>query len=303
MPELAPVTTTVRPASGCSARLGTVSRGSVVVTGASTGIGEATATHLKDLGFDVLGGVRKDEDAERLSGKGVQPVKLDLTDEGSIAAAREEIEEASGGRLAALVNNAGIAVAAPLEFIPIDRLRQQIEVNLIGQVAVTQALLAFLRATGGRIVNVSSIGGRIALPMMGPYASSKFGLEAVSDSLRRELRHLGVDVVVVEPGGVRTPIWQKGNAAADEMLADVPDEAQKLYGKLADTLREESRKIETERGLPPSAVAEVIGEALTASKPKTRYMVGRDAKMRWAVAKRVPDRAMDALIARALSGD
>jgi hypothetical protein len=108
---------------------------------------------------------------------------------------------------------------------------------------------------------------------------------------------------VVEPGGVRTPIWQKGNAAADEMLADVPDEAQKLYGKLADTLREESRKIETERGLPPSAVAEVIGEALTASKPKTRYMVGRDAKMRWAVAKRVPDRAMDALIARALSGD
>ena len=280
-----------------------MSGGSVVVTGASTGIGEATALHLKELGFDVLAGVRKDEDAERLGGQGVRPLKLDVTDEGSIAAARAEVEDASGGRLAGLVNNAGIAISSPVEYIPIERLRQQLEVNLIGQVAVTQSLLPLLRAARGRVVNVSSIGGRVALPLLAPYAASKFGLEAVSDSLRRELRHLGVDVVVVEPGGVKTPIWEKGNAAADEMLEDVPAEAQELYGGLVTAIRAESRKIEQERGLPPRAVAEVIGKALTARKPKTRYVVGRDAKLRAAAAKRLPDRAMDALIGRALSGD
>jgi len=279
-----------------------VSGGSVVVTGTSTGIGEATANHLAGLGFDVLAGVRKDEDAERLRGGRIEPVKLDVTDSSSIVSAREQIERSCGGRLAGLVNNAGTAVAAPLEYLPIDRLRQQLEVNLIGQVAVTQALLPFLRAARGRIVNVSSIGGRIALPLAGPYAASKFGLEAVSDSLRRELRHLGVEVVVIEPGGIKTPIWKKGNAAADEMLEEVPDEAERLYGDLVAAVRAETEKIETERGLPPSAVAEVIGTALTARRPKTRYLVGRDAKLRAAIAKRVPDRVMDSLIGRALSG-
>jgi NAD(P)-dependent dehydrogenase (short-subunit alcohol dehydrogenase family) len=277
-------------------------RGTVVVTGASTGIGEATALHLRELGFDVLAGVRKDEDAERLREAGPRPLKCDVTEDQSIAAARAEVEEACGGRLAGLVNNAGIAVAAPLEYIPIDKLRHQLEVNLIGQVAVTQALLPMLRAARGRIVNVSSIGGRVALPLAGPYAASKFALEAVSDSLRRELRHLGVEVVVVEPGGVKTPIWQKGNAAAAEMLEDAPPEAMELYGRIVQAVRAETVKIEQERGLPPSAVAEVVGNALTARKPKTRYVVGRDAKIRAAMAKRLPDRAMDALIGRALSG-
>ncbi|MFL5868007.1 MAG: SDR family oxidoreductase [Thermoleophilaceae bacterium] len=276
--------------------------GTVLITGSSTGIGEATAIHLKGLGFDVHAGVRKDDDAERLSGMGLTPVKLDVTDADSIASARAEVEEASAGRLAALVNNAGIAVAAPLEYLPIDQLRNQLEVNLIGQVAVTQAFLPMLRAAKGRLVNVSSIGGRIALPLAGPYAASKFALEAVSDSLRRELRHLGVEVIVIEPGGIKTPIWQKGNATADEMLKDVPYEAEQLYGDLIQAVRAETVKIEQERGLPPSAVAEVIGTALTAGKPKTRYLVGRDAKLRAAIAKRVPDRTMDSLIARALSG-
>jgi NAD(P)-dependent dehydrogenase (short-subunit alcohol dehydrogenase family) len=277
-------------------------RGTVVVTGASTGIGEATALHLRELGFDVLAGVRKDEDAERLRAAGTRPLKLDVTDPDSIASAREETEAATNGRLAGLVNNAGIAIAAPLEYIPIDQLRLQLEVNLIGQVAVTQALLPMLRAARGRIVNVSSIGGRVALPLAGPYAASKFALEAVSDSLRRELRHLGVDVVVVEPGGVKTPIWKKGNAAADQMLDDAPPDAVELYGGIAAAIRAETVKIEQERGLPPSAVAEVVGRAFTARKPKTRYVVGRDAKVRAAMAKRLPDRAMDALIGRALSG-
>jgi NAD(P)-dependent dehydrogenase (short-subunit alcohol dehydrogenase family) len=276
-------------------------RGTVVVTGASTGIGEATALHLKELGFKPLAGVRKEEDAERLRGQGLQPLKLDVTDKVSIAAARAETEQASGGRLAGLVNNAGVALSAPLEYIPIDRLRQQLEINLIGQVAVTQAFLPHLRAAHGRIVNVSSIGGRVALPMLGPYAASKFALEAVSDSLRRELRHLGVTVVVVEPGGVKTPIWQKGTAAADEMLEEIPPQAQELYGGLVEAVRAESAKIDRERGMPPRAVAEVIGKALTARRPRTRYLVGRDAKLRATVAKWLPDRAMDGLIGRALS--
>ena len=194
-------------------------------------------------------------------------------------------------------------MAAPLEYVPVDRLRQQLEVNLIGQVAVTQSLLPFLRAAKGRIVNVSSIGGRIALPLAGPYAASKFGLEAVNDSLRRELRHLGVEVVAIEPGGIKTPIWKKGNAAADAMLEGAPAEAETLYGKLIASVRSETKTIETDRGLPPSAFVEVIGTALTARKPKTRYVVGRDAKLRAALARVLPDRVMDSLIGRALSGD
>jgi NAD(P)-dependent dehydrogenase (short-subunit alcohol dehydrogenase family) len=278
-------------------------RGTVVVTGASTGIGEASALHLLELGFEVFAGVRKDEDAERVESAGLLPLKLDVTDEGSIRKAREQVEEAVGSRrLAGLVNNAGIAVSAPLEFVPIDEFRHQLEVNLIGQLAVTQAFLPLLRRSYGRIVNVSSIGGRVALPLLGPYAASKFALEAVSDSLRRELRHLGVEVCLVEPGGVKTPIWQRGRAAAESMQEKMPPEAEGLYGKLVEAVRAETVKVERDRGMPPQAVAEVIGHALTASKPRTRYLVGRDAKLRAALAKRLPDRAMDALIGRALSG-
>ena len=202
------------------------------------------------------------------------------------------------------MNNAGVAVSAPMEFVPIDQLRHQLEVNVIGQVAVTQAFLPLLRAAGGRIVNVSSIGGRMALPLAGPYSASKFALEAISDSWRRELRHLGVDVVVIEPGGVKTPIWEKGTAAAEEMLADMPPDAERLYGKLTAGLRAETVKIATKTGLEPVEVATVIGKALTATKPKTRYLVGRDAKLRGAMVKGVvPDRAFDALVARLLPAE
>ncbi|HEX2233153.1 MAG TPA: SDR family oxidoreductase [Thermoleophilaceae bacterium] len=272
--------------------------GSVVVTGASTGIGEATARHLKSRGFEVYAGVRKPEDADRLREAGVSPVMLDVTDSRSIADAAAEV---GGGALAGLVNNAGVAVTGPVEFVPVDELRRQLEVNLIGQVAVIQAFLPRLREARGRIVNVSSIGGRVALPLMSPYSASKFGLEAVSDSLRRELRDHGVEVVLIEPGGVKTPIWRKGNRAADELLAAAPPEADRLYGKLVTSLRAEADKIDRERGLPPEAVADVIGEALTARRPRTRYLVGRDAKLRALAASLLPDRAMDALIGRALS--
>ena len=273
--------------------------GTVLVTGASTGIGEATVLHLKTLGFDAIGAVRKDEDAERLEGRGIRTVRIDVTDSGQIAAARDELGEVA---LAGLVNNAGIAVAAPLEFLPVDRLRQQLEINLIGQVAVTQAFLPALRRARGRIVNVSSIGGRVALPLVGAYNASKFGLEGLSDALRRELRGQGVDVILIEPGGVKTPIWEKSEELADEMLEDIPPEAERLYGRLIENLRAGTRRIATETGSEPREVAEAIGTALTATRPRTRYLVGRDAKLRARMAAVLPDRLMDRMIARALGG-
>jgi NAD(P)-dependent dehydrogenase (short-subunit alcohol dehydrogenase family) len=274
-----------------------VPSGTVLVTGASSGIGEASALHLKELGFDAVGAVRKDADADRLRGAGLRVVKLDVADAASVAAACEELGD---GSLTGLVNNAGVAVAAPLEFLPLDALRQQLEINLVGQLAVTQKLLPALRAGRGRIVNVSSIGGRVALPLVGAYHMSKFGLEAMSDSLRRELRDHGVDVIVIEPGGVKTPIWRKGNERADELLAGMPPDADRLYGRMIAALRRETTRIAQERGIDAREVAETIGTALTSRRPRARYLVGRDAKLRDPLAKVLPDRVMDRLVARAI---
>ena len=269
----------------------------VLVTGASTGIGEAAALHLAELGFDSVAAVRSTDDAERLATSGLRTVRLDVRDADSIAAAQTELGD---GPLAGLVNNAGIAVAGPLEFLPLDELRRQLEINLVGQVAVTQAFLPALRAARGRIVNVSSIGGRVALPLVGAYNASKFALEGVSDSLRRELYSHGVDVVVIEPGGVKTPIWRKGNELADQLMAGMPPDAERVYGALIRALRRETSKIAEETGIEPREVAEVIGTALTAKRPRTRYLVGRDAKLRWAAARVLPDRVMDRIVARAM---
>jgi NAD(P)-dependent dehydrogenase (short-subunit alcohol dehydrogenase family) len=269
----------------------------VLVTGASSGIGEATALHLKELGFDPVGAVRRDEDAERLAAGGLRTVKLDVTDTGSIAAARAGLGD---GPLAGLVNNAGVAVAAPLEYLPLDQLRHQLETNLIGQVAVTQAFLPALRAGRGRIVNVSSIGGRVAAPLLGAYNASKFALEAVSDSLRRELHAQGVDVVVIEPGGVKTPIWKKGEELAVGLIETMPPEAGRLYGSLIEALRSQTRTIAEETGIEPREVGVAIGRALTAGRPRARYLVGRDAKLSATAAAALPDRLMDRLVARGL---
>ena len=273
--------------------------GTVLVTGASTGIGEATALHLHELGFEPVAGVRSDEDAERLARSGLRTVKLDVTDAEQIATVGEEI---GAGPLAGLVNNAGIAVASPLEFLPLDQLRRQLEVNLVGQVAVTQAMLPALRRGGGRIVNVSSIGGRVALPLLGAYNMSKFALEAFSDSLRRELRGQGVDVIVIQPGGIKTPIWKKSNALADELAEAITPEGERLYGPMMEAVRAETVKIEQVRGLPPRDVAEVIGTALTSSRPRARYVIGKEAKSRAGAARVLPDRVMDRMIGRALGG-
>lgn len=277
-------------------------RGVVVVTGASSGIGEACARRLAALGFDVFAGVRKAQDGERLQREipGVTALQIDVTDAESIAAAARRIEEATAGRgLAGLVNNAGIAVPAPLEHQPLDDFRHQIEVNLIGQVAVTQAFIPLLRVARGRIVNMSSIGGKVAVPLLGAYAASKFAIEGFSDSLRRELRPWGIEVSVIEPGTIATPIWDKGIVSGDELRAAMSADAERDYGPLIATVRTASER-GARTGLPPDAVARDVAHALTARKPRTRYLVGREAKSRGAIARYLPDRFMDSAIARVM---
>lgn len=273
------------------------------MTGASSGIGEACARRLASMGFHVFAGVRKPEDGERLrsaDGGGIVPLRIDVTDAESIAAAVKEVTDAVGpSGLAGLVNNAGIAVPAPIEHQPIEDFRRQIDVNLIGQVAVTQAFLPLLRAAQGRIVNVGSIGGRVAVPLLGAYAASKFALEGFTDTLRRELRPWGIHVSIMEPGTIATPIWDKGIVSGDELSASMPPAAQRDYGKLIATVRTASED-GAKNGLPPDAVAKDIAHALTAKRPRTRYLVGREAKSRGTLARFVPDRFMDAAIARVM---
>jgi NAD(P)-dependent dehydrogenase (short-subunit alcohol dehydrogenase family) len=280
---------------------GSQQRGAVVVTGASSGIGEACARRLAGLGFHVFAGVRKAEDGERLAREipGVTPLRIDVVDAGSIADAAASVEAKTGGRLAGLVNNAGVAVPAPIEHQPIDDFRRQVEVNLIGQVAVTQAFLPRLRAARGRIVNVSSIGGKVAVPLLGAYAASKFGLEGFSDTLRRELRPWGIHVSVIEPGTIATPIWDKGIASGDELQQTMSADAQRDYGPLIATVRTASEQ-GAKTGLPPDAVAKDVAHALTARRPKTRYLVGREAKSRALLARIVGDRAIDQAVARVM---
>lgn len=278
-------------------------RGAVVITGASTGIGRTSALHLDALGFRVFAGVRKAADGEALrrdASDRLTPLSIDVTDAASIEAAAKEVAGALGGEgLAGLVNNAGIVVSGPLEFVPMDEWRQQMEVNFFGLVAVTQAFLPLVRKAKGRIVNVSSIGGKVSTPFLSPYAASKHAVEGLSDSLRRELRSLGIFVSLIEPGAVATPIWEKGNAAAKERRAQLSEEANALYGAAMGKLQEAVGKVE-KGAIPPEEVAKAIAHALTADRPKTRYLVGIEAKVQNALSSLLPDRMMDGFLARFL---
>jgi NAD(P)-dependent dehydrogenase (short-subunit alcohol dehydrogenase family) len=272
----------------------------VLVTGASTGIGRATALRLAAAGFTVFGGVRKRADADSLvaaaSGT-VIPLILDVTDAKAIAAAAKAITARVGDAgLDGLVNNAGIAAAAPLEFVPIDEFRNQLEVNVVGQLAVTQAVLPLLRMARGRIVNVTSIGGLVAGAMLGPYHASKFALEAMTDTLRVELRPWGIRVSAIEPGAIATPIWATSGQRADRMLAGA-DDAERLYGRSIAGARAGAVRAARD-GLPPDEVAKAIERALTASRPRTRYPVGTDAKIGKAVVAKLPDRLRDRVLKR-----
>jgi NAD(P)-dependent dehydrogenase (short-subunit alcohol dehydrogenase family) len=274
-----------------------------VVTGASTGIGHACALHLDRIGFRVFAGVRRDEDAERLRAAGTDrltPVRIDVTDAASIRAAAEQVEKALGSEpLSGLVNNAGIAVSGPVEYLPIDEVRKQLEVNFIGQVAVTQAFLPLLRRSGGRVVNIGSVGGEVALPFLSPYAASKHAMEGFSDSLRREVERLGVHVSVVRPGAIQSSIWERGNAAADEVLANVPPEALEVYGEAVRGARAAANQ-RARDAIPAQAVADVVEHALTSDRPKTRYVVGRVGKAMVKLERWLPDRLFDRLVARAM---
>lgn len=274
---------------------------SVVITGASRGIGRACALRLAASGTRVFAGVRSDEHAAALRTESdrITPVHLDVTDAAQIEAVAKRIAGEVGERgLWGLVNNAGIAIGGPLEFVPADALRHQLEVNVTGQVVLTQALLPLLRAARGRIVFVGSIAGLSALPYVGAYAASKHAIEAIADALRLELRPWNIAVAVIEPGTVATDIWSTSIERAMRILERAPPQAAQLYGKRLEAVR---RRVAAggPRGLPADAVARAVEHALTAGSPKTRYIVGRDARARrW--LERLPDRVRDAAIDRQL---
>lgn len=273
----------------------------VVVTGASTGIGRATALHLDALGLRVFAGVRRDEDATDLAGSAsprLTAIRLDVTSQAEVAAAAERVADAVGdSRLAGIVNNAGIAVTGPVEFVPLESWRRQLEVNVVGVVAMVQAFAPLLRQSRGRIVTIGSQGGRLAQPMFAPYCASKHALEAISDALRLELRPWGISVALIQPGSVRTPIWDKGVRAGDDLLRNAGPEVRRLYGAaLAVTARLEARG--NENGVAPIDVARAVEHALLSARPRTRYPVGRQAKLLIPLSRLLPDRVKDALLLR-----
>lgn len=271
-------------------------RRSVVITGASTGIGRASAVRLARAGINVFAGVRKEADGDALKGdsSAITPLIIDVTDRSSLETAAATVSEKTGGRLDGLVNNAGVAVPGPLELVALERWRQQFEVNVLGMVSATQVFLPAIRAARGRIVNMGSIAGRApALPLLGPYAASKWAVEAVTDALRTEVQSWGIKVSLIEPGNIKTPIWDKG----DEILADLSEEDRHLYGPLIERGRKLIRFFDS-NGIDPDKVARRVEHALTASVPRNRYLVGIDAFLRAHVEARVPHRLRDAVVRR-----
>lgn len=272
--------------------------GTVLITGASRGIGAACAVHLARAGFRVVAAVRREPDAASLLARAAErlvTVHLDVTDAASIAGAVATAGEVAGPQgLTGLVNNAAIAVAAPLEFVPLDDVRQQLEVNVIGALAVTQAALPLLRQSRGRIVNISSVNGRVAVPFLGPYCASKFALEALSDALRMELARWGIPVSVIEPGAVSTPMWESAIARAAAVARRMPAAARERYGRALDALERHARRM-PRVAMPPDRVARVVGRALTARRPRARYPVGGVARAANLV-RLLPARLADRLI-------
>lgn len=269
----------------------------VLVSGASTGIGEACALRLARKGHAVYAGVRKDADAQRLgSHANVTPVMLDVTDQATIDDVAERIRGAEG-ELQGVVNNAGIARGGPVEFLPLDEWREQLEVNVLGQVACTKAMMPLVRDGRGRVVFIGSIGGKVASPMMGPYSASKFAVEAIGESLRHELHPWGLHVSVVEPGAIKTDIWQKGRETADRLDRELPEEARKLYADHITAVRE-AIEMQDRNGIGPEKVAEAVEHALCARRPKTRYTVGTDAKAQSVLVRLLPDRVREAIVRR-----
>jgi hypothetical protein len=269
---------------------------SVVITGVSTGIGYATAKLLLERGFQVFGSVRSQADADRTGqefGPDYCALIMDVTDESAVHRSAGTVRERLGQhRLCALINNAGVEMAGPLAYLPLDRFRLQLEVNLIGVLSVIQAFLPLLgtdpQRTGnpGKIVNISSMLGRLAVPFVGAYCASKFGLEALSDSLRREIMLFGIDVIVVEPGAIVTPILEK---AEGKLLYDFPNTPyQRSLTKFVETAMKSSRE-----GFPASKVAELIARILSTKRPKTRYTIIPNHFVEYTIPRLLPARMLD----------
>ncbi len=281
-------------------------KGNVLITGTSTGIGKATALHLDQLGFRVYAGIRQASDGDALhalASERLTPICLDVTDARSIAAARAQISESiRGGGLTGLVNNAGTGFSMPLEFAPLDSVRELFEVNVFGLLAVTQAFLPFVRRARGRIVNVSSSSSIVVAPFHGPYSASKVSVNALSDALRLELRPLGVQVSAVLPGSIDTPIWHKGFEGSDQLWSSQLPEIDEVYGEAWRKFRAYTEGM-ARRGISPESVARVIGQALTAKHARPYYIVGRDAQRVKFLKNIVPERFQDRLVLRELAID
>lgn len=275
---------------------------SVLITGASTGIGETCAMYFAERDWRVFAGVRKAKDGERLTkaSPNITPVFLDVTKPDEIAKAAEQIRAEVGKYgLQGLVNNAGIALAGPIEFLDINELRRQHEVNFLAQVAVTQACLPLLRLGRGRVVNMSSISGRVTSPFLMPYSSSKFALEAFSDALRRELLPWKLHVTSVEPGAIDTPIWDKSLDTAQHSRGEMPPQAEALYGPAMQKMLSRA-KAAAASGVTPDVVARDVWHALTAKRPHTRYPVGSGVKLAVFLLRLFPDRVIDWFLTRHL---
>ena len=277
-------------------------RGTVVITGASTGIGEATALHLASLGYRVLAGVRAQANFERLRaiGRGVEPVILDVTNEEHIAALAELVDRTEPGGLTALINNAGIGAPGPIEAVAPQEWREVMEVNVIGVVAVTQALLPSLLRARGRVINMGSGGGRVAFPLFGPYNTSKFAIEGFTDVLRREIGPHGVKVSLIQPGIIATPIYAKHIPISYDRMANMSPEVLSRYRKQLDSAHRSGEQAEY-TGMPPIVVAEAVAKAVRSRFPKTRYVVGRDSRTAVLCSRFLPDRVIDLILARITS--
>ena len=273
---------------------------SIVISGASSGIGQATALHLDKHGWRVFAGVRTDAAADELQAAAshrLTPLRLDVADASTVADAAAVVDEATGGRVDALFNNAGVTTPGPVEFVPLEEVRQAFEVNVFGHLAMTRAFLPMLRAAKGRIIFTSSLSGRVAFPFLGTYAATKHALEAYGDALRRELRGFGIHVSLLEPGSIDTGIWDKGLDPAQR--ARLGASAEDLYGQGMDFAEKEGKR-SAKAAIPVDAVVKAVDHALTATHPKRRYVVGKDAKLMIPLATRVPG-LVDSVVARGIA--
>jgi NAD(P)-dependent dehydrogenase (short-subunit alcohol dehydrogenase family) len=280
----------------------------IVVTGSSTGIGRTTVFALARAGFYVLAGVRKDADAasitEEASKAGVaeriEPILLDVTDESHIKSLASRLNQlGEGDELFGLVNNAGTAYAGPIEALSRDVWEKQFATNFIGPTMVTAALIPSLRKSKGRIVSVGSVAGRASLPFMAPYVSSKFAMEGWTDALRIELAPDGIQVSIVEPGAISTPIWDKGAGHGREVAESLSPALRQRYGPSMEAMEKASARSAT-GATSPDAVARVITRAMTAKKPRSRYLMGRDARLQVFLRAILPNRTVDAILVRVL---